>query len=55
MDSSKRNAQKGKDGLVRIRNAFLYSKDGILAAWREASQKCPLKKYFIMFGNACKN
>lgn len=35
MDSSKRNAQKGKDGLVRIRNAFLYSKDGILAAWRE--------------------
>lgn len=35
MDSSKRNAQKGKGGLSRVRNAFLYSKDGILAAWRE--------------------
>lgn len=35
MDSSKRNAQKGKGGLSRVRNAFLYSKDGIVAAWRE--------------------
>ena len=35
MDSSKRNAQKGKGGFKRVRNAFLYSKDGIVAAWRE--------------------
>lgn len=31
----KRNAQKGGGGLARVRNAFLYSRDGLLAAWRE--------------------
>lgn len=31
----KRNAQKGGGGLARVRNAFLYSRDGLLAAWSE--------------------
>ncbi len=31
----KRNPQKGKKGLKRVYNAFLYSKDGLSAAFKE--------------------
>ncbi|PAF41714.1 diacylglycerol kinase [Helicobacter sp. 11S03491-1] len=30
-----RNNKKGKKGLKRVWNAFFYSKDGLLAAWKD--------------------